>query len=62
MTGFIRFSWGFEIPTRPDLWEQSKTEEEYFATLKKLQTKVKPQTYDDFQIPDQEPGVIPGGI
>jgi len=62
MTGNIQFCGMWTVPTRPDLWAQAKSEAEYFATLSKQQKKIKPETYDDFQIPDQEPGIIPGGI
>lgn len=62
MTGFIRFSWGYEIPTRPEIWESAKSEEEYFLTLAKLNKKVKPGIYVENQIPDSEPGIVPGGL
>lgn len=60
MTGNIRFCGIWTVPTRPDLWQQVKSESDYFATLRKLQ--IKPENYELFQIPDQEPNIIPGGI
>ena len=62
MTGFLFFNGEYTIPTRPEIWTAAATQDEYFATLSKLQKKVKPliQTFE--QIPDSEPGIIPGGV
>lgn len=61
MTGFIPFNGGFAVPTQPELWAQVESEEEYFRILAERQKIIKPQPYDNFQIPDTEKGIIPGG-
>lgn len=60
MTGFPFFNGEYTIPTRPEIWEAAKSEQDYFDTLCKLQKKIKPIQFE--QIPDSEPGIIPGGV
>lgn len=60
MTGYIKNSWGWSVPTQPELWAQVKSEEEYFRILAERQKIIKPKPYDNFQIPDSEPGIVPG--
>ena len=62
MTGYPTFNGELTIPTRPEIWAAAKSEQDYFDTLCKLQKKVKPQIQTFEQIPDSEPGIIPGGI
>ncbi len=57
---YIKSGNNYYIITRPELWAKTKTEAAYFSTLREQQKKVQPEPV--FNIPDSEPGIIPGEI